>query len=66
MFIIINHLGKLYVIERQILSSTSLFVFLSPLFCSEIKFMSVKVRVLSTCDKACAKYEQYFTKNRQY
>lgn len=43
MFIIINHLGKLYVVvERQILSSTALFVFLFPLFCSEIKFMSVK------------------------
>lgn len=43
MYILINHLGKLYVVvERQILFSTSLFVFLSLLFCSEIKFMSVK------------------------
>lgn len=43
MYILINRLGKLYVVvERQILFSTSLFVFLSPLFCSEIKFMSVK------------------------
>lgn len=42
-FILINHLGKLYVVvERQNIFSTSLFVFLSPLFYSEINFMSIK------------------------